>query len=150
MPHEVQLTSLTGKCLCGAISYEICGELGPIYNCHCSKCRRWHGSAFRTRASVKSKQFRWVAGAGNLSKYPSSANTTKWFCSVCGSNLISTYADRPEVIGVPLGGLEQDPGKRPEAHMFVASKSPWHEITDDLPQFEEWPGSEDNVKRTSS
>jgi hypothetical protein len=51
---------LTGRCLCEA--YEISGELGPIYNCHCSKCRRWHGAAFRTRASIKKNQFKWIKG----------------------------------------------------------------------------------------
>jgi hypothetical protein len=130
---------LTGRCLCEGIAYEIEGELGPVYNCHCSKCRRWHGAAFRTRASVRSEQFRWVRGEELLSRYPSSANVTKTFCKVCGSNLISTYADRPEVIGLPLGGLEQHPGRVPQAHIFVGSKSPWYEIRDELPQFETWP-----------
>jgi len=31
--------ALTGQCLCGAIAYEINGELGPIVNCHRSMCR---------------------------------------------------------------------------------------------------------------
>lgn len=144
------MNTLTGKCLCEGVSYEISGKLGPIYNCHCSKCRRWHGSAFRTRASVKAEQFAWRSGEEKLSRFHSSHNTVKWFCSVCGSNLISTYDDRADVIGVPLGGLEQDPGSRPEGHIFAASKSPWHDILDDLPQFETWPGSEDHVKKTDS
>lgn len=142
------MSRLTGKCLCEKVTYEIAGELGPIYNCHCSKCRRWHGSAFRTRATVPSERFRWLSGKDKLSQYHSSDDTVKWFCSVCGSNLVSTYDDRPEVMGIPLGGLEQDPGNRPEAHIFVASKSPWHDISDDLPQHDEWPGSEEEVKRT--
>lgn len=141
---------LTGKCLCEGICYQLSGDIGPIYNCHCSKCRRWHGAAFRTRASVNAEQFQWLCGEELLSKYYSSGNTAKWFCSKCGSNLISTYDDRPDVIGIPLGGLEQDPQRRPEAHIFVASKSPWHEISDQLPQHEEWPGSEAEVKRTRS
>jgi hypothetical protein len=28
---------------------------------------------------------------------------------------------------------------RPGAHIFVASKAPWHTITDDLPRFDEYP-----------
>lgn len=144
------MNKLTGKCLCEGVSYEITGKLGPIYNCHCSKCRRWHGAAFRTRATVKAEQFSWQSGEDLLSSFHSSHNTVKWFCSVCGSNLISTYDDRTDVIGVPLGGLEQDPGNRPEGHIFAASKSPWYEIHDDLPQFVTWPGSEDNVKKTDT
>lgn len=148
MPIDACMNILTGNCLCEAVKYQIVGELGPIYNCHCSKCRRWHGSAFRTRATVKTEQFEWLSGEDKLSKFYSSEQTVKWFCSICGSNLISTYDDRPELTGIPLGGLEQDPGNRPEAHIFVASKSPWHEISDNLPQHETWPGSEEEVKRT--
>lgn len=140
---------LTGRCLCEAVAYEIQGELGPIFNCHCSKCRRWHGSAFRTRASIQSDQFRWVRGENVVRGY-TQGNVTKHFCSTCGSNLTSTYANRPNVIGVPLGGLEQHPGNTPQAHIFVDSKSPWHEITDALPQYPQWPGDEAAVRQTSS
>jgi len=133
------MKKLTGKCLCGAIAYEINGELGPIVNCHCSKCRRWHGAAFRTRATVKRKDFMWVKGEDNLSKYHSSKNVIKTFCKTCGTSLISMYEDKPDYIGLPIGGLEQDPGSRPVANIFVGSKSPWYEITDHLPQYEELP-----------
>lgn len=141
---------LTGRCLCEGVAYRIEGGLGPIFHCHCSKCRRWHGSAFRTRASVEKSRFHWVRGEELLSEYCSSENVTKTFCSRCGSNLISTYQNRPEIVGVPLGGLEQDPGGRPEAHIFVESKSPWYTITDGLPQFPNWPGSEERVRQPGS
>jgi hypothetical protein len=36
---------------------------------------------------------------------------------------------------VPLGTLDDDPGVRPELHVYVANKAPWFTITDDLPQF---------------
>ncbi len=133
------MKKLTGKCLCGAITYEINGDLGTIVNCHCSKCRRWHGTAFRTRCTIKSDDFKWVKGEDNLSKYHSSKNVIKTFCKICGSSLISLYEDRPDYIGIPLGGLEQDPGSRPIANIFVGSKSPWYDITDNLPQYEELP-----------
>ena len=132
----------TGKCLCGAIGYEINGQLGPIVNCHCSMCRRWHGAAFRTRCTVESKNFKWLKGEAHLSTYHSSENVIKHFCKICGSNLISTYVDRSNYIGLPIGGLEQAPDNQPVAHIYVGSKSPWYEITDNLPQYAELP-SED-------
>lgn len=144
------MNKLTGKCLCEKVSYQIDGDLGPIYNCHCSKCRRWHGAAFRTRASINTKQFKWLSGENYLGKYKSSDNVTKYFCSNCGSPLISTYENRPTVLGIPLGGLEQAPTNIPEAHIFVASKSPWFTITDDLPQYDSWPENEENVRKTNS
>jgi hypothetical protein len=65
-----------------------------------------------------------------LSRYHSSEFVVKHFCSVCGSNLISTYDDDPAKVGVPLGGLDQAPSNAPEGHFFVGSKAPWFTITD--------------------
>ena len=38
-----------------------------------------------------------------------------------------------------MGTVDGDPGVRPGSHIFVAHKAPWHDITDTLPQFPEWP-----------
>jgi hypothetical protein len=43
-------------------------------------------------------------------------------------------------MGLALGTLDDDPGLRPRCHVWVGSKAPWYEITDDLPRFEEEPG----------
>jgi len=142
------MSNMIGKCLCEQITYEITGEFGPIFNCHCSKCRRWHGAAYRTRGSINKNQFKWLNGVNQLSSYNSSENVTKYFCSNCGSALISTYEDQPDVISVPIGGLEGNPGQ-PQAHIFVDSKATWHEITDDLPQYKSWPGSKSLVRQTT-
>ena len=140
---------LTGRCLCEGVAYRIEGDLGPIFHCHCSKCRRWHGAAFRTRATIKTSQFTWTKGEELVTGYHSSEFTVKRFCSVCGSSLISTYDDDPTKIGLPLGGLDQAPSNKPEGHFFVGSKSPWFRITDGLPQYDTWPGSHANVRKTS-
>lgn len=139
-----------GKCLCETIEYKIEGKLGPVYNCHCSKCRRWHAAAFRTRASINKNQFTWVKGADNLSAYKSSDYVTKFFCKTCGSPLISTYDKKPDILGIPLGGIEGIENIGVEAHIFVGSKASWHTITDSVPQYEGWPGSEDAVRQTKS
>lgn len=141
------MSNMQGKCLCEGIEYQIEGALGPIYHCHCSKCRRWHGAAFRTRASIQRSQFKVLKGSELLSSFQSSENVTKHFCSRCGSPLHSSYQDRPEVIGIPigaLGGVET----QPEAHIFVDSKATWYSISDGLPQYSRWPGSESEVRKT--
>jgi len=133
------MKNLTGKCLCGKIEYELDGELGPIVNCHCKKCRRWHNAVFRTRCTVKSKNFKWTKGKEYISKYHSSKTVIKTFCKICGSNLISLYDNKPEYIGLPIGALDQDPGQLPQMNIFVKYKAPWYEITDGLPQYDEEP-----------
>lgn len=140
---------LRGQCLCEKVVFEISGKLGPIYHCHCSKCRRFHGAAFRTRASIERSQFMWIQGEDNLTDYVSSDNVTKSFCKTCGSPMFSCYKNKPGVMGIPLGGLEGDMERGPEAHIFTASKANWYKITDDLPQYGSWPGNEARVRRTS-
>jgi len=43
--------------------------------------------------------------------------------------------DSEEEVGIPAGTLDDDPGIRPQGHIFVEFKAPWFEITDPLPQF---------------
>ena len=131
--------SINGSCLCGGIRYEVDHFAGTAVNCHCSMCRKATGAAFRTRISVPSTAFRWLAGEALLSRYQSSPGETRTFCRVCGATLPTFFRDHPHVIGLPLGTLDDDPGIRPTAHVFVASKAPWFGITDALPQFPEGP-----------
>jgi hypothetical protein len=129
--------SVKGSCLCGGIQYEVDGSFGPVVHCHCSMCRKATGAAFRTRAAVATAAFRWLAGESLLSKYESSPGETRTFCRVCGATLPTFFRDHPGQIGLPLGTLDDDPGVRPSAHVFVDSKAPWFEIADSLPQFSE-------------
>ena len=41
-----------GGCLCGKVQFEIAGEPRDIVNCHCSKCRKFHGN-YGAYTSVK-------------------------------------------------------------------------------------------------
>lgn len=127
---------LRGSCLCGAVRYEIDGPLSNVLNCHCGMCRKAHSAAFRTRASVAAEDFRFISGEEFLTRYESSPGTFRCFCSRCGSGVVSMFTDNPGVYGFPLGTLDDDPGVKPVAHLYVASKAPWHEITDTLPQFD--------------
>jgi len=38
-----------------------------------------------------------------------------------------------------MGTLVDAPSIRPDKHIFVGSKASWHDITDDLPQYEAFP-----------
>jgi hypothetical protein len=128
---------LSGSCLCGKIKYEINGALFEALNCHCSMCRRAHGAAFRSRARVRADDFRWIAGEDLLTFYESSPGNYRGFCRICGSPILTKFDSDRSVVSLPLGGLDGDPGIRPQCHVYVASKAPWFAITDALPQFAE-------------
>lgn len=128
---------IRGGCLCGALRFEIDGAITQVGNCHCSMCRRFHGAAFATYGKVDPEKFRWVQGADQLGVYETSPGNGWAFCRACGSSL--GLPKDGKLASVALGTLNSDPGVRPAYHMFVGSKAPWHEITDDLPQYDAWP-----------
>jgi hypothetical protein len=125
---------IRGSCLCGAIRYEIRGDLGPIVLCHCAQCRKAQGSAFAANAPVRAADFTIVAGGEVLAAHESSPGKKRHFCRRCGSPIISTRDSAPGVVRVRIGTLDDPVDARPAAHIYVASKAEWDEIRDSLPQ----------------
>ena len=135
---------LHGSCMCGGVKFEIDGVLSPARNCHCLNCRKQHGAPFRCAARFPAKNLRWIQGERSVRFYESSPGSFRGFCSTCGSPVINKFDERsrsaalrPEAVseyGVALATLDDDPGTRASYHLFVASKPSWFEITDTLPQ----------------
>lgn len=132
--------SIKGSCLCGAICYEVEGELTQAGSCHCSMCRKSHGAAFGTYAAVPEGGFSWTRGEDLVRVYESSPQGGRAFCRRCGSTLGAV--EKGVLRWITLGTVDGDPGIRPQAHIFVASKASWDDINDDLPQFDEYPPSD--------
>jgi len=130
-----------GSCLCGAVRFELAGSPQFINHCHCSMCRKVHGSAFGSLLHADGATFRWTSGEGGVRNYASSPGNVRAFCQVCGSN-VPVLEDAGAHVIIPAGSLDDDPGVRPVVHIHVASKAPWFEITDDLPQFAAFPPKE--------
>ena len=128
----------TGSCLCGAVKYEIRGEFGPAFYCHCSRCRKASGSAFASNVVIAAEDFVIVQGEESLGSFSSSEGMHRTFCSNCGSPIMSRRGNLPQV-RVRLGTLDTPLPEGPGAHIFVASKADWFEIHDALPQHAERP-----------
>ncbi|KOF52768.1 MULTISPECIES: GFA family protein [unclassified Achromobacter] len=126
---------IKGSCLCGRVAYAINGPLTDAVNCHCVMCRKAHGAAFRSRATVQAGDFSWTKGENHVTWYSSSPGHYRGFCEACGTPLLTRFDQQPDVYGLALGALDDDPGVKPMAHCHVASKAPWYDITDDLPQY---------------
>ena len=129
---------MKGFCECRAINFEIAGEIEDFSHCHCSQCRRMHGAAFGTFAGVKLDGFQITTGEDRVTKYSSSKTHERLFCEVCGSNLGVTLTDEPDMIYLSMSAIDGDPPRPPAYHIFVGSKAPWFEITDDAPQHDEF------------
>ena len=126
---------LDGRCECGAVRYRVEDAFLYASNCHCARCRAATGSAFKAFAGIEREKLELTARADALLIVgEEDANDTR--CRACGSLLFSVVRDGAYV-HVAMGSLVDAPGMRPTKHIFVGSKAPWFEITDDLPQFDE-------------
>jgi hypothetical protein len=131
---------LYGSCLCGDVGYLVSGEPLRMVNCHCENCRRARSAAYAVNLFVPTKHFKWTRGQQQVVSYrlPGTPSFSTAFCRRCGSDLPRVSKGEAMVI-VPAGSLDGDPGVRPEAHVHVAEKAPWFEITDSLPRYPEMP-----------
>ena len=129
---------LAGKCECGSVRYAVADAFLYASNCHCANCRASTGSAFKPFAGIERERLELTDGADRLLVFgEDDLNHTR--CGVCGSLLYSVVRDGAYV-HVALGSLVDEPTLRPTKHIFVGSKAPWFEITDELPQFDEHAG----------
>jgi hypothetical protein len=126
---------LHGSCFCGEVGWEVAGPFERMHHCHCSRCRKAHGAAFATWLLAPRAGFRLLHGREQIA---SVASSTRQFCARCGSALPEAD-DGDEWVVIPAGPCDGDPGVRPQAHMFAASKAPWFEIRDALPRFDAFP-----------
>jgi hypothetical protein len=130
---------IKGYCECRRVRFEVDGDINDFSHCHCSQCRRLHGAAYATFAAVSSSQFRYVSGESDLSEYASSDSHKRIFCANCGSNILVALDQEPDVLYLSMGTIEGDPPRPQGYHIYVGSKAPWHEISDDLKQYDTEP-----------
>jgi len=121
----------SGSCLCGRVRFKLGGEVTDMSHCHCSMCRKIHGSQFATYFGASELEF--TEGSEDIVHHMSSSGFNRSFCGNCGSVLPDTN-DEGEHYYVPAGLLDDDPGVRPSKHIFVESKAEQYAIHDDLPQ----------------
>jgi hypothetical protein len=130
-------TVISGSCLCGGVRFEVEPPFIRAGHCHCSRCRKHSGTFGLTQTRVRREQFRLLQGNELIRVFGKGQGAVKAFCSVCGSSLFGgTWPDGPQV-SIRMGAFDDDPGMRPQFHTYVASRAPWDQITDELPQFEQ-------------
>ena len=124
-----------GRCLCGAVTYEVRGPLRDVILCHCVECRRWSGTGAGAFASahdddlvVSGDTVRWVESPA------SNRHARRAFCSNCGSSLFWKAADA-ERTGIAAGTLDEPSGLGRAAHIYVSDAADWDELpADGLPR----------------
>ena len=134
---DVSTKMLSGACECRAVRFRVPDDFQYALNCHCSRCRAGTGSAFKSVAGIERDRLEIREGGDRLLVW-GEPDRGHYRCAVCGGFLFSVVR-AGQWVHVGMGTLEDEPSIRPQAHIHVASKAPWFEITDDLPQYAELP-----------
>ncbi len=125
-----------GRCLCGGVTWEVTDEPSSSSHCHCSMCRKAHGSAFATYWTVAHDDLRFTSPTDGIVRFDASGSAllTRAFCGTCGS--VVPQGDG-QSWSVPAGGHDHGPAAQME--IFVASHAPWFTLTSNLPRHDAYP-----------
>lgn len=132
--------TIGGSCLCGKVTYQIRGPFNIFQYCHCSRCRKFSGSAHSANLFVPPEQFIWLSGEEWLGRYeiPEAKYFATSFCKNCGSSLPWKVKGGKNIV-VAAGTLDGDPQIKPRQNVFWGSRAAWFEDTCNLAKFKELP-----------
>jgi hypothetical protein len=119
---------ITGRCLCGAVTYSADAEPMVQGACHCTECQRQSGSPFSVFVAVPLDAFnvqgdtlKMFATTGSDHGQP----TERSFCSACGSPIFSASPLLPNVALIKAGSLDDASWLEPQLEVWTSSAQPW-------------------------
>ncbi|MAS04037.1 MAG: aldehyde-activating protein [Ahrensia sp.] len=128
----------SGSCLCGAVTFTIDGEFDRFFLCHCSRCRKFSGTAHASNLFSFKGKVNWLSGKESVKFYDvPQTRFMKAFCAECGSPV---PREREEAVVVPAGCLDTPVEIAPTAHIFFADRANWDEHLEEAERFDHRPG----------
>jgi hypothetical protein len=123
------MLNIQGGCLCGAIRYSSDAKAAFIGICHCRDCQKFTGSAFSFVLGV-SKAALNVQGA--LKRFVSSGDSgnqvSRQFCLDCGSSIAEETSNRPGLIIINCGTLDDPSSATPVRELYCERALPWVQL----------------------
>jgi hypothetical protein len=133
---------ITGRCLCGAVTYST--DADPVVQavCHCTDCQRQTGNPFSVIVGVPSEGFN-VEG-DTLASFATigedhGGETHRNFCTACGSPVFSNAAVLPELVFIKAGSLDDSSWLEPAVEAWTKSAQPWSPHFENAAQLERGP-----------
>ena len=125
-----------GSCLCAAVCYELLTPPTAVSHCHCSQCRKGHGAAFASYASVPRSALRILGGVSSIKTYASSETVLREFCAHCGSTLFwsRSQGEFADWVSIALGTLDTPFKPQKQKHVYADSAVHWYTPSKQCPQ----------------
>lgn len=120
-----------GRCLCGAITFELAGEPASLALCHCRSCRLAAGATPVAWATWPRAALRPLTGRPQW--FASSPGVRRGFCRACGSSLLYESDRAPGELDVAIAALDDADAHAPDRHIWVPDKLAWIRVDDGRP-----------------
>jgi hypothetical protein len=131
MPQE---NHANGSCLCGAIEFQAGLPSKWCAHCHCSMCRKAHGTGYVTWVGFETDQVSFVQGENELKWYESSPGAQRGFCPHCGSTLFFCSERWAGELHITLGNINDPIDRQPQANVFFDKHVNWVAVDKSLKQ----------------
>ena len=130
--------TLSGRCLCGTVHYEVTGNVLRFLHCHCERCRRASGTGHASNIILNPASVAWQAGESVIRRFklPEAERFATTFCATCGGPLPREFG---EMVVLPAGTLDTMPDLEPQSRIFWDSRAPWSCEEGNLPAYSEYP-----------
>jgi hypothetical protein len=136
----------TGGCLCGAVRYEVHGDLRDVLYCHCRNCRRFHGHTGAYAATAREslvfttdRGLKWYRSPLDVTP-----NVHRGFCRECGSSLFWDPRDGDSVC-IAAGTIDSPTDLQSVGHVWLSEAGDYYEINDSLEKCQKAPGGRHGV-----
>lgn len=129
-----------GRCLCGAVTFEVMSQPAATGQCHCKDCQRASGTGHMSLAFFKADDVKINGETTSYSVTADSGNTnTRHFCPKCGGRLFGQNSARPGVMAVAAGAFDDNAWFKCDRVVYVKDKPDWDVTPTDVPNFEMMP-----------
>ena len=122
----------SGGCQCGAVRFHVEGPLGDASICHCRMCQKAFGAFYAPPVSARGAKLTWTRGEPK--RFQSSNFVMRGFCADCGTQLFSEAEQRPHLIIVRNGALDDTGLMAPGATIWTSQAPEWAWIDATLPR----------------
>ena len=133
--------ALAGGCFCGALRYEISGEIPWRALCLCKTCQKISGGAGNLFVGIGASAFRYTRGEPRrFNRDGADTSPTREFCGECGVHIAARVAAIPQGLVVKIGTLD-DPSvfEGPNLVFWTREKQRFHVVPDGATAYETLP-----------
>lgn len=132
--------AVAGRCLCGAVAFEIDYPARWAWHDHSATSRRAHGAAYATYIGSWRKRFRFTKGSGTITRFEDEANNARSFCARCGTPVLYERARSPHMVNIPRALFQSRTGRQPLYHVGMEDRPEWSYAGEPLVPLKGFPG----------